>query len=153
MSSSGFEQGKPFFPSSLKIEQIGWKVERPHWRLITPLFYWSVLLGDNLITVPIGFLTDLASVPRLPFTWFLAGGRVPRPAVIHDYLYQKRGFDTSSGFIPVTRQQADAVFFEAMKADPIDGSNFATRWMIWGAVRLGGARGWWREELERHEPD
>ena len=42
----------------------------------------------GMITVPSGYITDLASVPR--FCWiFIAPFDVARAAVIHDILYEK----------------------------------------------------------------
>ena len=45
----------------LKIEENEGK-----WTLLAPLKYRSELL-ERVITVPKGFITDLASVPRIPF--------------------------------------------------------------------------------------
>ena len=47
---------------------------------------WKVVIKDNTkletITIPAGFKTDLASVPRLPFAYWLTGGTANRPAVL-----------------------------------------------------------------------
>ena len=79
------------------------------WVLHEPLSYWSELLKCQ-ITVPTGFQTDLASVPRVPILYVKWGNRAHREAVIHDYLYR---IDS----IPVvTFDQANNVFKEAMIA-------------------------------------
>ena len=74
--------------------------------LAEPLVYYSALL-QLLVTVPAGFVTDYASVPRAPLTYWLFGGVGDEAAVVHDFLY-------SSGAIP--RQLADEVYGEALEA-------------------------------------
>ena len=98
------------------------------WVLDAPLVYESDLLKCK-VTVPIGFQTDFASVPKVPIAYMLFGDRAHREAVIHDYLYR-------SDSVPVVaRKQADDVFYEAMK---LRGKSFFVRWCMWGGVRLGG---------------
>lgn len=78
------------------------------WELQSPLVYESDILGCT-VTVPKGFFTDLASVPRVPFVFEAWGNRAHMSAVVHDYLYR---IDS----IPVTGfMQANRVFREAMK--------------------------------------
>lgn len=83
--------------------------------------------GDAMltITVPKGFATDLASVPRLPGTYLLFAGKARRSAILHDYLYELR----------YPRAWADAVFRAAMahEVGPV------SRTLMWLGVRLGGA--------------
>jgi hypothetical protein len=74
--------------------------------LLAPLVYYSALLGQ-LILVPAGFVTDYASVPRAPLTYWLFGGVGDEAAVVHDFLYEK-------GLVP--RDVADAVYGEALAA-------------------------------------
>jgi len=106
---------------------------RALWRLLVPLVYVSDLLGKT-VTVPAGFVTDFASVPRLPLTYLLAGDKAHEAAVAHDYLYTTHAVDGS----PVTRAQADAVFREAISA--LRGK--APGWLMWLAVRVGGSGAW-----------
>jgi len=91
---------QPAFLSTLQVA----KLPGRQWRLLAPLRYQSAVLG-TLIEVPTGFLSDLASVPRLPLAYLLAGDTAHEAAVVHDYLYQVR---------ISTRAQADAVLAEAM---------------------------------------
>lgn len=60
------------------------------WRLGAPLVWGSL---DGLITVPKGFITDLASIPyALRFAPRLdPNGLSRRPAVVHDWLYSTGG--------------------------------------------------------------
>lgn len=104
-------------------------------RLAYPLEFLSVKLG-RVVTVPVGFECDMASVPRLPFAYWLFGGVADEAAVLHDYAY--------SGLLGVTRKQADELFNEAMKAS---GTAAWRRYPMTWAVRLfGGAHYVEREE-------
>ena len=116
----------PAFLSALQIA----KLPDGQWRLVTPLVYRSALLGCE-ITVPAGFATDLASVPRLPLAFLLAGDTAHEAAVLHDYLYQVR---------LGTRAQADAVLDEAMA---VTGEPVWRRWLMWAAVRAAGGWAWY----------
>lgn len=96
--------------------------------LVEPLVYFSALLG-LLVTVPAGFVTDYASVPRAPLTYWLFGGIGDEAAVVHDFLYEK-------GLVP--RNQADDVYLEALEACDVPTWR---RGPMWAAVRLfGGSR-------------
>lgn len=84
------------------------------------------LLDDEVrITVPRGFKTDYASVPRIPLAYLLAGGIARRASVLHDYLYAKQ----------VDREWADNVFLGAMEAD---GVAWWRRKLMYQAVRMFG---------------
>ena len=96
------------------------------WRLFSDMRYESCLLKKTF-TVPKGFKTNFASVPRLPFAYLLFGGVANQAAVVHDYLY-------SSG--EVTRSQADAVLREASKTS---GVNWFQRNAMWLGVRVAGS--------------
>lgn len=78
---------------------------RGEWELTAPMRY-RAMTGD-IHTIPAGFCTDFASVPRLPFVYALAGDTAHRPAVLHDYLCR-------AALVP--RRQADDLFHEAMLA-------------------------------------
>lgn len=90
--------------------------------------------GTAVVTVPKGFLTDLASVPRLPGMFWLFGGRARKPAVLHDWLYYLHDGE---------REFADAVFFAAMAHD----QNWITRTAMWLGVRVGGWAVWERRKV------
>ena len=78
------------------------------------------------IEVPKGFLTDLASVPRLLWWWFPPYGSYTFAAVLHDWLYR-------TGI--VSRAVADATFLEAMESL---GTGGFTRRILYLAVRIFG---------------
>lgn len=107
--------------------------DRCLWTLIAPLSYRTKT--GHLITVPAGFVTDLASIPQ--FAWslgFAPDGPWAKAAVIHDYLYSTKG----QGGV-YTRAQADSILDEAMADLGVPGWRRA---IIWAAVRVGGASGW-----------
>lgn len=121
---------------------------RSLWGLQRPLAYTT---GDRLretITVPAGFVTDLASIPRLVWSFYPPDGPWVKAAVIHDFLYYTQGdgiWGRTVGVPPgrtYTRRQADAILAEAM-ADL--GIGRWGRFVIWAAVRLGGGIGWARK--------
>lgn len=121
---------EPRFLDPLIIEQIGTN-GRATWKLTAPLRFDSAVLGAR-VTVPAGFVTDLASVPRLPLAWLIAGGKANRAAVVHDYLYVI-GWPT--------KKEADQVFLEAMTADN-DPSSSIKRRLMYQMVRLFGKGSW-----------
>ena len=93
------------------------------WTVQRALVFQSKIAG--VVRVPKGFKTDLASVPRLPFAYLVAGGTANSPAVVHDYLLVKG----------VERATADKVFKEAMEST---GVPWWRRWLMFGAVRVYG---------------
>lgn len=99
------------------------------WKLTLPLIYQSDV-ADNTFVVPVGFITDLASVPRIPIAYFLAGGTSNEASVIHDWLYTTQ---------PVSRAVADSVLREASAVTGVPGWR---RWIMWAGVRLGGGSHW-----------
>lgn len=75
-------------------------------------------------TVPVGFITDLASIPRLPLIYMALGGKGPKSAVVHDMLYK----------LQVGKDLADRVFraLLVIEEDP----EIAEQ--MFAGVRIGG---------------
>jgi hypothetical protein len=101
------------------------KIKDKTWKLNGELVYESALL-QNVITVPRDFITDFASVPRLPLAYLLTGNTAHKPAVVHDYLYQTHNTD---------RKTADMIFNEGMK---VVGVSWWRRFIMYQAVRYFG---------------
>ncbi len=99
--------------------------KRGTWTLLAPLEYVSDLL-NRVITVPTGFVTDFASVPRIPIAYLLTGDSGHEAAVVHDFLYTSH---------EVERDLADAVFREALLCGGEPGWR---AWAMWVGVRIGG---------------
>ena len=122
------------FLSSLRVEDHpdGWRLTQPLTYCTHDLPAWQGIAqpGSVLISVPRGFITDLASIPAPFEPWFDVNGPSRRAAVLHDYLY-RRGLGT--------RVLADLIFRQAM-ADC--GVSWWRRWSMWSAVRIGGWAAW-----------
>lgn len=117
---------------------------RSTWFLSRPL---SLETDDGeMITAPVGFHTDLGSIPPLaaPFGLFPDGEGVPA-FVVHDLLYWTSGTGMLSGKLcitratPYTRIEADTILREALKAC---GVGERARNVIYDAVRLAGGNSW-----------
>lgn len=119
------------FTTKLRIERVDdvSRDGRGTWQLIDPLVYESDLAGIA-IAAPAGFLTDLASVPRLPVAYLLTAGLGHAAAVIHDCLYTTHA---------TTREVADDVLHEALL---VLGVPRHKAWLMWAGVRIGGAGAW-----------
>lgn len=94
-----------------------------------PFRYESDIV-KRTFTVPVGFYTDFASVPRLGILYAALGDTAHEPAVIHDWLYYTAA---------VPRDAADAVLLEAMA---VIGMPAWRRYPIWWGVRIGGWYAW-----------
>lgn len=90
------------------------------------------------ITVPSGFSTDGASIPR--WLWSVIGApwdaRYARAAIVHDFLYVQRGATKRNRY---TRRDADRIFYEIMLDDGVPKWR---AWAMWSGVRAGGWIGW-----------
>ena len=92
-------------------------------RLLAP---FSVQVDDEVLTAPAEFITDFSSVPRIPFAYWLTGGKAKKAAVMHDWLYSvgKRA-----------RAWCDEVYCALAKLGRVSGWR---RGLMWAGVRLGG---------------
>lgn len=91
-------------------------------RVFLPFVYDIGFLGSgNSVRVPIGFRTDLASIPWYARAFIPISGRVAKPALVHDYL------------LSIGDARADDVFAEALR---VAGVCRATAWLMVQAVRL-----------------
>lgn len=109
---------------------------RGSWRLLTPLEYQSDV-ANKTIVVPTGFVTDFASVPRLPVTYALAGDTAHKAAVVHDWLYSTGDF---------ARNLADKVLKEAALTEGVPAWR---AWLIYAGVRLGGGIFYGKDKNEK----
>ncbi len=100
------------------------------WRVLVPFIYQSDILGKTIAVEP-GFLTDYASVPRVPLAYLLCGDTSHKAAVIHDWLFHHHEV--------CDEQTANKVLLEAME---VEGIPAWRRWMIYAGVYIGGASPW-----------
>lgn len=87
--------------------------------------------GEYEIVVPIGFITDLASIPREFWWWESPQESTLAPAILHDYLYWEQS---------CTKDEADAVMYLAMKEV---GLGFLKRYAVYAGVRTPIATSAW----------
>jgi hypothetical protein len=108
------------------------------WMLRADMHYTVGRSGVTL-TVPKGFVTDFASIPR-PF-WLLLPptGTYSRAAVIHDWLYWVQ---------LCTREQSDKLLLIAMEESDVSP---ATRATVYTAVRDFGGAAWRGNADERRQ--
>lgn len=135
-------------------------INNKEYYLLKPYTYDWVYRDKNYrVTVPEGFITDGASIPK-PF-WSLAGlkpdGLYRAAAVIHDYFYAFRGDPPDGSFIrldpatmewvtvrkadkaALTRKEIDDLFIRIMREAGVDG--WAANSMYW-SVRVFGHFAW-----------
>ncbi len=86
--------------------------------------------SDSIIKVPIGFITDFASIPKIFWKILPPVGKYGKAAVIHDYCY-------ATACYPKTK--SDKIFMEGMevlkvkkwKREAIYWSVFMFGWVAW----------------------
>jgi len=97
----------------------------------------SIEYREHFVTVPRGFITDFASIPKILWSIYPPTGYYAHAALLHDYIYSTGG--RCVGLFPATRKEADEWFFMQMKTD---GVGWRTRWTMYFAVRLFGRSSW-----------
>lgn len=118
------------FLTPLRQESIpGRKAGEKCYKLISPFSYMN--RNDDVVTVPIGFEFDGASVPRVMWWLFPPFGRYREAAAIHDYLYVEQKIRGEF----ISRDLADLNLLWGMEDL---GVAWWKRQMIYRAVRLGG---------------
>jgi hypothetical protein len=104
-------------------------VDDDHFAIGADVTFDTAVAGARII-VPPGFVTDFASVPRVPLAFMLVGDRAHVAATIHDFLY-------TTGIWH--KNIADLVFKEAAIATGV-----APKWaeIMYQGVRFGGEAAW-----------
>lgn len=119
------------FLTPIRVEKVFFK---NIWILLKDFVYHHAptefLSLDVTITVPAGFYTDFASIPRLPLIYRRLGNRFQEEAVIHDYVYR---IDS----IPqLTQDECDRLLYDMIREDP-EADEMDAR-MVYDGVHLGG---------------
>lgn len=94
---------------------------------------WKPNPGQELhkaVSVPVGFVTDFASIPRVFWMVLPKDGVYTYPAIIHDYLYWEQS---------VSRDEADLILRYSMEDFKVNSAALNT---IFAGVRAGGASAW-----------
>ena len=106
-----------------------------HWKTLDLISYIDD--AKERIDVPIGFVTDLASVPRIFWNILPPFGKYDGAAIVHDYLYSCQFWE---------RSKCDSILLEAMKSE---GVSWITRYTIYWGVRAGGWYAWSEHTKEK----
>ena len=108
------------------------RFREPIYFLIAPIS-WMPNPGQEAyeaVTVPTGFVTDLASIPPVFYSLLRPDGEYAYAAVVHDYLY----WDHRR-----TREEADLILKMAMEDFDVGA---VTAKLIYSAVSVGGKSAW-----------
>jgi hypothetical protein len=108
-------------------------------RFVEPIYFltrpitWKPNPGQEKfaeVSVPVGFVTDFASIPRLFWSALRPDGEYTYPAIVHDYLY----------WTQIRRKEdADMIFKFGMQDFGINPVTIAA---IYEGVNLGGQAAW-----------
>ncbi len=111
-------------------------VDGRHWIVRQPLTY-TVGISKDSVTVPVGFVTDFASIPQVFQSIIRQNGLYLLPAVVHDYLYWKQ---------TCTREQSDRILMLGMIENKVSDIH---RVPIYDVVRAAGGFAWEENARER----
>lgn len=75
-------------------------VDKKRYKILSPLIYEDVESYIKVV-VPSGFITNLSSVPRIPFIFTIFGGYGDYASVFHDWLYHSK---------ELSRKESDKIF-------------------------------------------
>lgn len=117
------------------------------WEVRSPFEYHLGCLGSTeRVLIPVGFVTDFASIPRVFWNIIPPIGLYGKAAVVHDWLYQRRVVTilwpdpaTAIGSRLCTKLEADQALLEGMQ---VLGVGWVTRQIIYRGVRWGGDPTW-----------
>ena len=109
-----------------------------NWLLVTPMEY-VVGDGPTVITVPKGFVTDFASIPKA-FRWLLGPtGRYSGASVLHDYLYW---------YQQCRRVEADRLYHRAMVESGVSLGMSDAMFLV---LHFAGERAWNANKRDRRQ--
>lgn len=107
------------------------------WNVDEPFTYYIGELGSGTyVTVPVDFVTDFASVPRIMWSVFPPWGKYGKAAVIHDYLWRGNKMVHGELEIVISRRESNLIFLEAMGVLDV---NVAVRYSMYAAVSVSAA--------------
>jgi hypothetical protein len=114
---------------------------QPHgpttWKLLEDLVYEG---QDQRFTIPAGYVTDFATVPKF-LRWLINPyGPYTRAAIVHDWLItemarwwaERKAGREPDWLPPATSRDTDGIFRRIMREE---GTPMPTRWVMWTAVR------------------
>lgn len=87
-------------------------------------------------TIDAGFIFDLASIPQVFKNILSPYGKYTAAAILHDYFYKTVPHQFPE---PMTREEADNIFFEGMKSSGVDE---VTCYIMYETVKGFGGSSW-----------
>lgn len=125
------------FTSNFKGELIGKNL----WRnLETFEYHVGKYPSEEIITVPEGFITDFASVPRIFWPIISPIDVHGKAAVVHDYCYY---------YAIYSKQQTDLIFYESLQVLKVAPWK---AWCMYNGVRTGAGYAW-RQHRRREKKE
>ncbi|HCM1892608.1 TPA: DUF1353 domain-containing protein [Salmonella enterica subsp. diarizonae serovar 57:c:e,n,x,z15] len=107
------------------------------WRVYEPFAFYLSDDESDVIEVPAGFVTDLATVPRIFWSVMPPDGKYAKAAIIHDYLYDNA---------LRTKREADLIFLDGMA---VLGVPKWKRIVMYLAVRIFGRGNYSKDQQAR----
>ena len=93
----------------------------------------------GLVIVPVGFISDFASIPWW-IRWLIPKmGKYNRSSVVHDFLYQYGRLRKDDPHSEITQEVADLIYKKLMEAQKV--ANWR-KWTQWKGLRIGGFKQW-----------
>lgn len=92
-----------------KVPPVHIMTKKNFWKLAGEMSYSSEYLNGRVV-IPEGFVTDLASIPRIFTPLIPIAGRHRLAGILHDYMYA-----TGGCYGLFSRETCDIVFLEAME--------------------------------------
>lgn len=114
------------FLDKLDVEEI----DDVNFKIVNHFFRYQSDIARQIFTVPVGFVTDFASVPRLGAVYAWLGNEGHEAAVVHDWLYYSA---------ITTKDMADDVLLEALE---VSGISWFKAHIFWLGVHVGGFVAW-----------
>jgi len=110
---------------------------------LTKPLYSNIMINHEWYEciVPEGFLTDYASVPRIPFAYMLFGGKYNKTGTLHDAMYgdwrEIKIIHSADRYqIPITKKLADNILYRSLIDE--GASKFTAYSMYQGVNVFGG---------------
>ena len=103
-------------PLDIRYEAQASKILGPdHWRVITSFrYYLGSKYSEQWVTVPVGYLTDGASVPQLLWNLIPPWGSYGQAAVVHDLLCEYLAIVVAGELVSITRERVVTRSFSSL---------------------------------------
>lgn len=90
-------------------------LDHDYWVVKAPFTYYIDNDPNKKITIPKGYLTDGASVPKILWSLVPPWGSYGQAVVLHDHMCEYLEYEAEDGdYGDLTRKQADDIFLKAM---------------------------------------